>query len=271
MADARDVKTIEILGSTMNMVDVPFILEWIAQNISEYREKTLLGESVPTKQMVVTGFHGLNQANNDPNYFKIGAECDLWVPDSISSVLIAKRRGMKGSVRTPGAEIMKAFLEKADSEGLSSYFYGDTDHTLNALRENLTAKYPGHVIAGAFSPPYRKLTDEEEQEHCEMINAAKPDVLWVGLGLPKQDEWIYRNKHRLKVPVCAGVGAAFGFMAGTMKRAPEGWQKCGLEWLYMLLTKPKRTGRRVFVDGSEFISAIIREEFRLSKKSGKKK
>lgn len=250
-AKARSMRPEVILGSTVNMVDLAFIEQWIEKCIQD---------GPHCRQLIVTGFHGLNRAHRDPNYFKIGAECDLWVPDSIAPVLIAEKRGMKDAVRTPGAEIFTGFLEMAHKKGFSSFFYGDTDQTLNALRERLETDYPGHKIAGMISPPYRPLTAEEEQQYIDQINEANPDVLWVGLGLPKQDEWIYRCKDRLQVPVAAGIGAAFGFLAGTTDRAPMWLQKLNLEWAYMLMKKPGRTGRRVFVEGRQFIFSVLKEE-----------
>ncbi|MBM9612693.1 WecB/TagA/CpsF family glycosyltransferase [Desulfobulbus rhabdoformis] len=250
---ARQTRIAKILGSEVNMVDLEYTVDWLQACIAEPK-------SEGARQLIVTGFHGLNQASRDPRYFRIGAECDLWVPDSIAPVIIARYRGMQNVVRTPGAEIMSAFFKRADTENLRSYFYGDTEATLAALQDNLERKYPGHQIVGTFSPPFRALSVEEEQAHIDMINAAAPDVLWVGLGLPKQDEWIYRCKDRLQVPVAAGVGAAFGFLAGTVQRAPSWLCRLGLEWAYMVLRKPKRTGKRVVVDGGEFLANLFLEE-----------
>ena len=166
------------------------------------------------------------------------------------------------SVTTPGPDMMSEFLALADRRHYRTFFYGETPETLAALESTVAQRYPGHIIAGSFSPPFRPMSDAEEAEHVAMINAAKPDVLWVGLGLPKQDEWIYRNKSRLRVPIATGVGAAFGFLSGRVGRAPGWCRKVGLEWLYMLLRKPKRTAKRVFVDGSEFVFAVLLEELR---------
>ncbi len=292
----RSHNPIQILGSSVNMVDIPYITDWISKQTDVYRadersakpgnrthgaglesrgipQQPLRGEveirrCFPSaKQLIVTGFHGLTEARKDPAYRRIGRECDLWVPDSIAPVLIARWRGIKNAVRTPGAEIMTAFMERANERGFKSYFYGDSETTLSALREKLERTYPGHKVAGTFSPPFRRLSPEEEQEHIDMINAARPDVLWVGLGLPKQDEWIYRCKDRLRVPVAAGVGAAFGFLAGTTRRAPRCICDAGLEWAYMVLTKPKRTLKRVFIEGADFLWHVLLEEVRPRKKS----
>lgn len=254
---ARNVNSIQILGSSVNMVDIPFIVDWMADRIDRFDKERMFAA-----HLLVTGFHGLNQAAKDPAFFHIGQTCDLWVPDSIAPVMAARFRGMKHAVRTPGAEIMAAFFELADQRQFSSFFYGDSDPTLTALKIRLESTYPGHKVAGVFSPPFRPLTPSEEQDHIDMINAVQPDVVWVGLGLPKQDEWIYRCRGRLKAPVAAGVGAAFGFLANTVKRAPNWVCRIGLEWAYMVIRKPKRTGKRVFGDGSQFLWRLLKEEMR---------
>lgn len=261
---SRNINPIEILGSTVNMVDIEFTVDWIESCITA-KYHNISTDSMHCRQLLITGFHGLNQAHRDPDYFKIGQDCDLWVPDSIAPVLIARWCGMKDAVRTPGAEIALEFLQRANKKGLCSFFYGDSKTTLDALRARLENDYPGHRIAGMISPPFRSLTLEEEQGFIDEINASKPDVIWVGLGLPKQDQWIYRCKDRLNAPVAAGIGAAFGFLAGTTARAPKWAQRLNLEWAYMMVTKPKRTGKRVIVEGSQFIFSIFLEFFHSKK------
>ena len=112
-----------------------------------------------------------------------------------------------------------------------------------------------------FSPPFRELAPEEDQEIVNKINQAKPDVLWVGLGLPKQERWIYQHKDKLNVPVIIGVGAAFKFLAGTKKRAPKFVGNLGFEWLWRLLTEPKVVWKRVFIDMPYFFWLIVKDLF----------
>lgn len=265
MPPSRNVRPMRILGSTVNMVDMPYIMEWMEAAISEYRQSEASGRTIAAKHLMVAGYHGVIQAKKSDLYYRIGEEADLWIPDSIGPVLVARRRGMKDAVTTPGPDMMANFLALADQKHYRTFFYGETEETLSALQDAVAKKYPGHVIAGAFSPPFRPMSEAEEAEHVAMINAAKPDVLWVGLGLPKQDEWIYRNKSRLRVPIATGVGAAFGFLSGRVGRAPAWCRRLGLEWLYMLLRKPKRTAKRVFIDGSEFVFAVLLEELKRRK------
>jgi len=150
-------------------------------------------------------------------------------------------------------EIMHEFFRRANSKGYRSYFYGDTNATLSALCTRVNCDYPGHKIVGVFSPPFRTLTPDEDRAIRDRINAARPDVLWVGLGMPKQDVWIYEHLDGLTVPVAIGVGAAFAFVAGAVKRCPEWIGRMGFEWIYRLMKEPKKLWRRDLLDGPRFL------------------
>jgi N-acetylglucosaminyldiphosphoundecaprenol N-acetyl-beta-D-mannosaminyltransferase len=114
-------------------------------------------------------------------------------------------------------------------------------------------KYPGHKIAGSYSPPFRPLTPAEETAILDRINAAQPDILWVALGMPKQDLWIHERLAKLNVPVAIGVGAAFAFVAGTVQRCPEWMGRAGFEWVYRFWKEPGKLWRRDLLDGPRFI------------------
>jgi N-acetylglucosaminyldiphosphoundecaprenol N-acetyl-beta-D-mannosaminyltransferase len=245
------IKAITVLGSSVRLLSVAEVTgkieEWINAN------------STRCRRVVVTGFHGIWESHKHPDLKAILNSADLWVPDGIAPVLIARIKGMQGAARTPGAEVMQAFFELANDKGYSSFFYGDTDETLAALKKNLEMKYPGHKIVGTFSPPFRPLTPEEDEKVVKMINDAQPDVVWVGLGCPKQDLWIFEHKDRLKVPVAAGVGAAFLFHSGRVKRVPEWVGRNGLEWLWRFIQEPKKLWRRDLIEGPRFVWHVLME------------
>ncbi len=237
--------SVQILGSRVHLVSpagtVDHIEHWILMRDSRCH------------QVIVTGFHGLMEAHKNPDVRSILNDADLWVPDGIAPIWLARLHGHRNVDRAPGTEIMFEFLRRAHQKGYSSYFYGDTEETLNALCETVAHKYPGHRIAGVFSPPFRPLAPSEEAAIVDRINAARPDILWVALGMPKQDIWIHERLSRLNVPVAIGVGAAFAFVAGTVPRCPEWMGRAGFEWVYRFLKEPAKLWRRDLLDGPRFL------------------
>jgi len=237
--------TVYVLGSRVHLVSVSQTIDYIENWISASDDRC--------HQIIVTGFHGLIEAHKSPRIRSILNEAELWVPDGIAPVWIARLRGHRSAVRTSGAELMREFLSRANERGYSSYYYGDTEETLSALRGRVAITYPGQRIAGCYSPPFHPQTPEEEDAIIQRINAARPDVLWVALGMPKQDIWIHEHRHRLRVPVAIGVGAAFGFLAGTVSRCPAWIGNAGFEWVYRFLKEPGKLWRRDLLDGPRFI------------------
>ena len=139
---------------------------------------------------------------------------------------------------------------------LSHFFYGASQETLDALKDNLLKKYPGIDIRGMYSPPFRALSEEEDRADVNLINGSGADIIWIGLGAPKQEKWM--NAHKGEIGgVMMGVGAGFDFHAGTIKRAPKWIQKIGLEWLFRLFQDPGRLFKRYFVTNGKFIWYLL--------------
>jgi exopolysaccharide biosynthesis WecB/TagA/CpsF family protein len=151
-----------------------------------------------------------------------------------------------------GADLLAAFCELASRKGYTSYFYGDTEEILALASDRLRRQCPGLKIVGAHSPPFREPTAEEDARAVEAINRAHPDVLWVALGLPKQEKWIAAHRERVKAPIIVAVGAAIKFHSGKVKPAPRWASQSGMEWFWRFLHEPRRTWRRAFVYGPEF-------------------
>ena len=202
--------------------------------------------------IVATGMHGVMEATRDPEFKLILNSADLFVPDGISLILVARLKGVSLKRRVTGTDLMLEFLERSNEKGYKNFFYGDTDETLSALRSKLAERFPTLQISGTYSPPFRELTPEEEEAEIKLINQSGADVLWVGLGLPKQERWIYEHMDKLDVPVMIGVGAAFKFAAGTVRRAPSWMGNLGFEWTWRFVQEPKRVWRRILIDGPRF-------------------
>src|SRR3989344_2827374 len=256
MEKISGIKSMEVLGNKIDIVQIPDVIElmdfWI-QN-----------ESSKCHWIVNTGMHGIAESEKNKEFKKILASCDLWTPDGISLVWLAKLNGFKLKRRVAGPDLFHEFLTLSVKKGYKNYFYGDTEETLAQLKKKLSGKMPG-IKMESFSPPFRELTSEEKEKIMQNINSAKPDVLWVGLGLPKQEIWIFKNKEKLNVPVVIGVGASFRFEAGIVKRAPSSIGSLGFEWLWRLFTEPKKTWKRVVLGIPLFIFIIISNFFRTKK------
>lgn len=243
-------RAIDVLGSHVDI---------LSADEAVFRIERWIEEPGRCRQVVVTGFHGLWEAHSNPELRPVFDGVDLWVPDGIAPVLVARLRGIRHARRIPGAELMQAFLAKADFAGYRSFFYGDTEATLKRLSATLERRYPGHVVAGTLSPPFRPATPEEDEEQIRIINRSRPDVLWVGLGTPKQDRWIHEHFDRLEVPVAIGVGAAFRFVSGDVPRAPAWIGSMGFEWAYRLAKEPRKCWRRCVLQGPRFLAHVLLE------------
>jgi N-acetylglucosaminyldiphosphoundecaprenol N-acetyl-beta-D-mannosaminyltransferase len=215
-------------------------------------------QSSRCKFVVATGFHGIWEAQKSPRFQNVLNSADLFCPDGIAPIWLSHILGQPLNGRVPGPDLLSAFVNVANIKGYSSFFLGDTPETLAALTSRIKDRYPGHHIAGCLSPPFRQLTEDDNTEILNMIGLARPDVLWVAFGLPKQELWISEHLMRLQVPVAIAVGAAFGFVSGQIKRAPLWMRSAGLEWLWRLAHEPRKLWHRDFVEGPRFLARAMR-------------
>lgn len=215
------------------------------------------------RSVVNTGFHGLWCAHQDPGFREILNEADFFCPDGVAPFWLSRVQRRPLPARLPGPDLMEAVLQRANERGYSSYFYGDTDEVLAALKDRVARRFPDAGVAGVFSPPFRDLSDRERTEHLERINAAKPDVLWVGLGCPKQERWMAENRERLRVPVVIGIGAVFRVQAGVTSRAPRWLSEAGFEWAWRLAAEPRKLWRRDLLDGPRFLTVALADAWKM--------
>jgi N-acetylglucosaminyldiphosphoundecaprenol N-acetyl-beta-D-mannosaminyltransferase len=208
--------------------------------------------------VVATGFHGVWEAQKSIDFRNILNSADLFCADGIAPVWLSRIMGEPLACRVPGPDLLAAFVSVANIKGYSSFFLGDTAETLAALTRKIKDRYPGHRIAGTLSPPFRALTDDENRAILAKIHEAKPDVLWVAFGLPKQELWICEHLKRLDIPVAVAAGAAFGFLSGKVRRAPTWVGSAGFEWLWRLAHQPRQLWYRDFVEAPRFLARAIR-------------
>ncbi|CAO4143096.1 WecB/TagA/CpsF family glycosyltransferase [Methylorubrum aminovorans] len=201
----------------------------------------------------ITGAHGVIECQTDRALRAIHEGAGLVTPDGMPLVFMARRLGFPRTQRVYGPDLMRALTALSARKGYRQYYFGGASGLPERLAARLTEQFPELPVAGTFSPPFRPTTPEEDAGIVARINAAKPDILWVGLSTPKQEYWMARHRERLEVPVMVGVGAAFDFLAGTKRQAPLWMQRHGLEWAFRLGTEPRRLGRRYGRIVPEFI------------------
>ena len=213
--------------------------------------------------IAATSMHGTVEAQHDPAFKRILNSTDLVVPDGMPLVWMGRRQGHHLPRRVYGPDLMLDFCEKTAGRGYRHFFYGGEPGVPERLAESLKRRFPTMEVCGTFSPPFRSLDPEEDQEIVSMISLAAPDVLWVGLGTPKQERWMHEHRDKLHVPVLVSVGAAFDLHSGRRNQAPRWMREHGLEWLFRLLQEPRRLWRRYLIDGTRFVVYLGLDSLRL--------
>ena len=190
---------------------------------------------------------------------------DVLIPDGISIVKACRFLNAKSQPkeRIAGWDLFEYEMGKLNRVGGKVMFLGSSDAVLNLIRQRVAEKYP-KIEVDTYSPPYKpEFSDEDNEAMISAINHSNPDLLWIGMTAPKQEKWAYTHLDRLDVHCHIGtIGAVFDFFAGTVKRAPERWQRAGLEWLYRLLSEPRRMWRRYFIGNAKFIYYIMVEKIK---------
>lgn len=244
--------TAYIRGVPLSVLDYDSVLDLFARWVVQRKPR----------QVCVANVHTLMTALDNPAYMSIYKAADLVTMDGQPLrwyVNLVCRAGIPD--RVCGPELMDRCLARGVTCGWRHFFLGGRSETLDALVEKVARRYPSAIVAGAYSPPFRALTAQEQEGTIAQIRMANPDFLWVGLGAPKQEQWIYDNRQATGVPVQIGVGAAFDFHAGTINRAPGWMQDLGLEWAYRLRRDP-RLWRRYASTNPRFLTLLMKDILR---------
>ena len=248
--DNTDMSREEYQTRTCNILGVQIAIITMAQAV-DFIEKKI--QELRGKYITVCNGHTSVMAYEDPEYRAIQNNAVLSLPDGEPLSIVSRLRGYDNATRVTGPDLMEElFISGENGNGLRHYFYGGTEDTLEQLEKVLTEKYPNLKIAGMYSPPFRLLTEEEKQGDIQRINESKADIIWVGLGAPKQEKWMFDNRDKLN-GVAIGVGAGFDYHAGKIKRAPKWMQTISMEWFVRLLQDPRRLWKRYLVTNIKFI------------------
>jgi N-acetylglucosaminyldiphosphoundecaprenol N-acetyl-beta-D-mannosaminyltransferase len=238
-----------ILGVGVSTINMPMALEaidgWIATRSKGH-------------YVCVTGVHGVMECQRDPDLRRIHNRASLVTPDGMPLVWINKLRGNRFVSRVYGPDLMLAVCERGLAPGKDRlayrhFLYGGKPGLVDRLSQRLQQRFPGLCVAGTHSPPLRTCTPEEDEQIVNTINAARPDIVWVGLSTPKQERWLAAHAASLQVSALIGVGAAFDFLAGAKPQAPRWIQRSGFEWLFRLLSEPRRLWRRYLINNPRFV------------------
>jgi N-acetylglucosaminyldiphosphoundecaprenol N-acetyl-beta-D-mannosaminyltransferase len=258
MTDRPPIARTDVLGVRVSAINMRMALDEIDRWI-ENREQ---------HYVCVTGVHGVMESQRDVGLCEIHNRAGLVTPDGMPLVWLSRLRGRSFVERVYGPDLMLACCDRSQVRGYRHFFYGGADGVADLLADRLKAKFPDLEIVGTWCPPFRSLTEEEDEAVVQRINATGADFVWVGLSTPKQERWMAAHVGRLTAPVMVGVGAAFDFHAGLKRQAPRWMQKSGLEWFFRLATEPRRLWRRYLVNNPSFVWLVLKDFGRTMRTSG---
>jgi len=240
--------TASVIGSPIDCVDWEGSLARLQLWASEHESRVVC----------ICNAHSVVTARQDKEFATAVNSADMATPDGAPVAWLMRRLGASGQQRINGPDLMLKYCEAAAKRGESIYLYGGAETTLSILRDELPKRFPGLVIAGSHSPPFRALSEEEDAAIVRDINDSGAGTIWVSLGCPKQEKWMAAHRGRIN-GVMIGVGAAFDYHAGVISRAPLWMQNNGLEWLHRLASEPRRLWKRYFVTNTLFIWHAARQ------------
>jgi N-acetylglucosaminyldiphosphoundecaprenol N-acetyl-beta-D-mannosaminyltransferase len=248
---ARDRLTGQVLDVSVDVVDwdqaVGRIFDWGSRRESRY--------------VCICNVHSVVTSGQDEEFGRVVAQADMATPDGAPVAWMLRKLGFAGQQRINGPDLMWRCCAEAERLALPVYFYGSTPATLTLLEARLRESFPNIVITGCYSPPFRPMSVAENRADAQRINASGAAVVFVSLGCPKQELWMANQRGEVNA-VMIGVGAAFDFHAGTVKRAPLWMQHGGLEWLHRLASEPLRLWRRYFVTNTIFVIAAFMQLYK---------
>lgn len=242
LIDVKMMDTCNIMGVDIVVTDMNKTMQTIEEKLEDWRGKYIC----------VANVHTTVTAHKDKQYQAVQQGAAMALPDGGPLSQYSREQGYTEAQRVTGPDLMQEILKISPQKKWRHYFYGSTPETLKILEQKIQERYPGTIIAGMYSPPFRPLTPQEDAACVEQINATNPDFVWVGLGAPKQELWMAAHEDEVHA-LMIGVGAAFDYEAGNIKRAPMWMQRRNLEWLYRLMQDPKRLFKRYFTTNLSYL------------------
>lgn len=244
---------VNILGVNISPITMSQTVEQISGWIENYARQ----------YVSVCTVHTIMECQRDPQMRRAVNQAGLATPDGMPLVWLSKWWSQGEVSRVYGPDLMLALSQFSVERGYTHYFYGGAAGVPEMLAEKLQARFPGLKVAGSYSPPFRPLTPAENAQIIEQINQTRADIVWVGLGTPKQDLWMAAHRAQLTAPVLIGVGAAFDFHTGRIPQAPRWMQQAGLEWFFRLCQEPRRLWYRYLVYNPLFILLVLAQVLKI--------
>ena len=202
--------------------------------------------------------HSIAVAQSDPSFQSALTQANLVVADGVGVTFMARLVGLHIGPRITGTDYFQAVLNSLQQRGGGRvFFFGSSQQVLDLIVKRFAADFPSLTLCGILSPPFGSWSDEENRRMVQVINDAKPDVLWVGMTAPKQEKWVEANRRQLNAPVIGSIGAVFDFYAGTFTRAPQWICRIGLEWAYRFMLEPRRMWKRICVSAPKFLWLVL--------------
>jgi N-acetylglucosaminyldiphosphoundecaprenol N-acetyl-beta-D-mannosaminyltransferase len=241
-----ELRSVDILGVKVHGVDLEVTLQimerWVRGNQRDY--------------ICLANVFGVVESRHNAQLWEAYHRAGLVVADGVPIVWASRVFGEKTITRVYGPDLFLAACVRSLKTGWSHYFYGGAPGVAERLAAQLTNRFPGLRIAGWSAPPFRQLTTAEKEEAIRTINDSRADILWIGLGAPRQEIWMAEQRSALSPSVAVAVGAAFDFLSGAKPEAPRWMQRIGLGWLFRFLTEPRRLWRRYLIGNSMYLFLI---------------
>jgi N-acetylglucosaminyldiphosphoundecaprenol N-acetyl-beta-D-mannosaminyltransferase len=250
MAVNGQIARLEVLGVHVSAVNTDIaiseIVRWIKQGHRSYA--------------TLTGVHGVMESVRSEE-IRLAHNCaGLVLPDGMPLVWVLRQGGFKFADRVFGPDLMLALFERSEQTGYRHFFYGTTPRTLTLLKDNLKLKFPAAAIVGDYAPPFRPAGAREDEATIDAINKSAADIIWVGLGCPKQELWMAQHRHRLSATVLIGVGAAFDIHAQLVREPPRWLLKTGLLMIFRVAMEPRRLAKRLLRNHPAFLGLLAIEK-----------
>jgi N-acetylglucosaminyldiphosphoundecaprenol N-acetyl-beta-D-mannosaminyltransferase len=244
-----------VLGVGISLINMRMAVDrldqWIAERDHQY--------------VCVCSVHGVMQCQRDERLRRIINAAGMATPDGMPLVWLSRLSGYRHVSRVYGPDLLLAEMAASLKVGHRHFFYGGRDGVADRLADRMRQRFPGVSIVGTLTPPLGSVDELCNAQTASAVNAARPDIVWVGISTPKQEHWMACMRPLLEAPVLIGVGAAFDFHTGTIPQAPPWMQRAGVEWLFRLIQEPERLWKRYLVENPPFLWKIARQKLRLKR------